>query len=85
MNFNICVVTRTNFSGCIVNPNFRKSATVAIIFLKKISKVSPSNSESSTYFVDKYPFDFIYLNGVTKTFVKTLTASEKPLGRTIYR
>ena len=84
MSFNVCVVTRTNFFGWIVNPNSRKSATVAIIFLKKISEVSPSNSESSTYFTDKCPFHFRYLNGVANTFVKTLTAGEKRLEKTIY-
>ena len=81
----ICSVgTRTDFSRWIVNPSSRKSATVALIFLKQISKVSPSSSESSIYFMDKCSFDLGNLNGGAKTFVKTLTAGENPLGRTIY-
>ena len=67
-----------------MNPSSRKSATVALIFFKQMSKVSPSNKESSIYFTDKCPFDLRYLNGGVKTFVKTLTAGENPLGRTIY-
>ena len=67
-----------------MNPSFRKTATVALIILKQISKVSPRSSESSIYFTDKCPFDLIYLNGGVKTFVKTLRAGENPLVRTIY-
>ena len=50
--------------------------TVALIFFKQMSKVSPSNKELSIYFTDKCPFDLKYLNGGVKTFVKTLTAGE---------
>ena len=67
-----------------MNSSSRKSATVALIFLKQISKVFPNNSESSIYFTEKCPFDLRYLNGGVKTFVKTLTAGENPFERTIY-
>ena len=67
-----------------MNPSSRKTATVAIIILKQISKVSPRKSERSIYFMDKCPFDLRYLNGGVKTFVKTLRAGENPLVRTIY-
>ena len=69
----ICYVeTRTDFSGWIVNPSSCKSATVAIILLKQISKVSPSNKEPSIYFTDKCPpFDLRYLHGGVNIFVKT--------------
>ena len=52
-NIICCVGVRTDFSGWTVNLSSRKSATVAQIFLKQISMVSPSNSESSIYFTDK--------------------------------
>ena len=67
-----------------INPSSRNSATVALIFLKQISKVSLNNSESLVYFMAKYSFDFRYLNGGVKPFVKTPIAAENPLGRTIY-
>ena len=69
-----------------MNSSSRKSATVALVFSKQISKVSPSNSEPLIYFTDKCPFDLRYLNGAAKTFVETLTvtADENPLGRTIW-
>ena len=74
----------TDFSGLIVNPSSRKTATVALIILKQISKFSPRNSESSIYFTDKSPFDLRYLKAGVKRFVKTLRADENPLVRTIY-
>ena len=81
----ICHVgTRVDFSGRIVNPRSRKSATVALIFLKQIPKVSPRNSESSIYLTNKYPFDLKYLNKRVKSFLKTLTVGKNSLGRTIY-
>ena len=83
-NIVCCVGTNTDFSGWILNPSSRKGATVALILLKQISKVSPSNKDSSIYFTDKYPFDLRYLNGGVKTFVKTLTAGKNPFGRRIY-
>ena len=79
-----CVGTRTDFSGVIVNPSSPKSATVVLIFFKQMSKVSPSNKESSIYFTEKCHFDLRYINGGVKTFVKTPTVGENPLGRTIY-
>ena len=76
--------TRTDFSGLIVNCSSHKTATVALIILKQISKVSPRNSESSIYFTDKCPFDLRYLKAGVKRFIKTLRADENPLVRTIY-
>ena len=67
-----------------VNANYPKSAIVALIFLKQILEVSPSNKESSLYFTSKCSFDLRYLNGGVKTFVRTLAAGENPLGRIIY-
>ena len=75
-NIICCIETRTDFSGGIVNLSSRKSATVTLIFLKLISKVSPSNKDSSIYFTGKCPFDLRYLNEGVKTFVKTLTDGE---------
>ena len=51
-----CVGTNADFPDRIVNPSSRKGATVALIFLKRVSKVSPSYSESSIYFTGKCPF-----------------------------
>ena len=61
-----------------MNLGSRKSATVVLIFLKQISKVCPSNKESSTHFTGKCPSELRYLNGLVKTFAKTLTAGENP-------
>ena len=79
-----CVETSTGFSGWIVNPSSRVSATVAIMLVKQTSKVSHCNSESSLYFTEKHFFDFRYLSERGKIFVKTLTAGENLLARTIY-
>ena len=59
-----------------MNPSSHVSATVALIFLKEISKTSPSNKDSSIYFMEKCPFNVRYLNGKVKTFVKTLAAGD---------
>ena len=73
----VCYVeARADISGYTVNPSSHVSVTVALIFLKQISKTSPSNEDSSIYFTDKYPFNRRYLNGEVKTFVKTLTAGD---------
>ena len=69
-----CVGTRTNFSKWILNPSYRKSAVLALILAKRISKVSPSNSESLIYISDKCPLDLRYLSEGIKTFVKTLSS-----------
>ena len=52
-----------------MNSSSRKTATVALIILKQISKVSPRNSKALIYFADKCPFDLRYLNGGVKTTI----------------
>ena len=76
--------TRVSLKYFVNDCSSRKSATVALIFLKQISMVSASNIESSIYFMDKCHFDLRYFNGGVKTFVKTLTAGKNTLRRTIY-
>ena len=52
-----------------MNSSSRKTATVALIILKQISKVSPRNSKALIHFTDKCSFDLRYLNGGVKTTI----------------